>query len=46
MSKGHGYHGKILRDDLTRGGIQVEEPGDAVFRRCLGGGRRRKGIGA
>ena len=45
MSKGDGYHGKMLRGDLTRGDIQVEEPGDAVFRRYLGGGRRRKGVG-
>ena len=45
MSKGDGYHGKMLRVDLTRGDIQVEEPGDAVFRRYLGGGRRRKGVG-
>lgn len=38
MSKGYGYHGKILRVDLTQGDIQVEEPGDAVYRRYLGGG--------
>ncbi len=38
MSKGHGYHGKILRVDLTSGAIRVEEPGDAVYRRYLGGG--------
>ena len=38
MSKGHGYHGKILRVDLTLSDIQVEAPGDSVFRRYLGGG--------
>ena len=38
MSKGQGYHGKILRVDLTQGKITVEEPGDEVYRRFLGGG--------
>jgi aldehyde:ferredoxin oxidoreductase len=38
MSKGHGYHGKILRVDLTQGTISTEEPGDAVYRHYLGGG--------
>ena len=38
MSKGQGYHGKILRVDLTAGQISVEEPDDAVYRKYLGGG--------
>ena len=38
MSKGQGYHGRILRVDLTSGNIEVEEPGDAVYRRYMGGG--------
>ncbi len=38
MSKGQGYHGKILRVDLTNARISVEEPSDAVYRRYLGGG--------
>jgi aldehyde:ferredoxin oxidoreductase len=38
MSKGNGYHGKILRVDLSAGKITTEEPADAVYRRFLGGG--------
>ena len=38
MSKGQGYHGRILRVDLTEGKISVEEPSDAVYRRYMGGG--------
>ncbi|MDH4246796.1 MAG: aldehyde ferredoxin oxidoreductase family protein [Deltaproteobacteria bacterium] len=38
MSKGMGYHGKILRVDLTSGKITVEEPGDEIYRRYMGGG--------
>jgi aldehyde:ferredoxin oxidoreductase len=38
MSKGKGYHGKIIRVDLTRAAISIEEPEDAVYRRYLGGG--------
>jgi aldehyde:ferredoxin oxidoreductase len=38
MSKGNGYHGKVLRVDLTAGEISVDEPGDAVYRRYIGGG--------
>ncbi len=38
MSKGQGYHGKILRVDLSQGSIAVEEPGDQIYRRYLGGG--------
>ena len=38
----NGYNGKILRVDLTTGNIGVDEPGEAVYRRYLGGG----GLGA
>ena len=38
MSKGNGYHGKILRVNLTDGAITVEEPKDIVYRRYMGGG--------
>ena len=34
----YGYHGKILRVDLTAGKTSVEEPGEAVYRWHLGGG--------
>lgn len=37
-----GCNGKILRVDLTAGKIGVETPGEAVYRRYLGGG----GLGA
>lgn len=37
-----GYRGRILRVDLTRGSTTVEEPGEAIYRRYLGGG----GLGA
>jgi aldehyde:ferredoxin oxidoreductase len=33
----HGYHGKILHVDLTTGEFQVEEPGEAFYRKYLGG---------
>ena len=33
----HGYHGKILHVDLTKGKFQVEEPGEAFYRKYLGG---------
>jgi len=33
----HGYHGKILHVDLTKGKFQVEEPDEAFYRRYLGG---------
>ena len=33
----HGYHGKILHVDLTNGKFQVEEPGEAFYRKYLGG---------
>jgi aldehyde:ferredoxin oxidoreductase len=33
----YGYNGKILHVDLTTGNLQVEEPGEAFFRRYLGG---------
>ncbi|HAM45898.1 MAG TPA: hypothetical protein DCM67_12880, partial [Propionibacteriaceae bacterium] len=32
-----GVAGKILRIDLTSGRITVEEPGEAFYRRYLGG---------
>ena len=38
MSKGKGYHGKIIRVDLTAGNITIEEPEDAIYRRYMGGG--------
>lgn len=38
MSKGLGYHGKILRVNLTTGEIKTEEPEDAVYRTYMGGG--------
>lgn len=38
----NGYNGKILRVDLTRGAISVDEPEEATYRRYLGGG----GLGA
>ena len=34
----HGYHGRILRVDLTGGTTTVEEPGEALYRAHLGGG--------
>ena len=34
----HGYTGKILRVDLTNRNVSVEEPGEAIYRRYLGGG--------
>lgn len=33
----HGYHGKILHVDLTKGKFQVEEPDLAFYRKYLGG---------
>ena len=33
----HGYHGKILHVDLTKGKFEVEEPGEAFYRKYLGG---------
>lgn len=33
----YGYNGKILRVDLTRGGLSVEEPGEAFYRKYMGG---------
>jgi aldehyde:ferredoxin oxidoreductase len=36
MSKG--YNGKILRVDLTTGGMQVEEPSEVIYRTYMGGG--------
>lgn len=33
----NGYTGKILRVDLTRGTIEVEEPPEALYRKYLGG---------
>ncbi|MBM4457067.1 MAG: aldehyde ferredoxin oxidoreductase family protein [Chloroflexi bacterium] len=38
----HGYHGKILHVDLTAGALTVEEPGEAIYRKYLGG----TGLGA
>ncbi|MCL7455112.1 MAG: aldehyde ferredoxin oxidoreductase, partial [Anaerolineae bacterium] len=32
-----GYHGRILRVDLTEGQISVERPADVFYRRYLGG---------
>ncbi len=33
----YGYHGKILHVDLTTGQLEVEEPGEAFYRKYLGG---------
>ena len=33
-----GYHGKILRVDLSSGKLAAEEVDTAVYRRYLGGG--------
>ncbi len=33
----HGYNGKILHVDLTSGKFRVEEPGDAFYRKYMGG---------
>jgi aldehyde:ferredoxin oxidoreductase len=33
----HGYNGKILRVDLTTSQLSVEEPGEAFFRKYMGG---------
>lgn len=33
----HGYTGRILRVDLSRGAIEVEEPGEPFYRRYWGG---------
>jgi aldehyde:ferredoxin oxidoreductase len=33
----HGYHGRILHVDLTRGQIEVEQPGEAFYRAYAGG---------
>jgi aldehyde:ferredoxin oxidoreductase len=33
----HGYNGKILHVDLTKGDISVEEPGEAFYRKYMGG---------
>jgi aldehyde:ferredoxin oxidoreductase len=33
----YGYNGKILHVDLTAGKLEVEEPGEAFFRRYMGG---------
>ena len=33
----YGYWGRVLRVDLSEGRIWVEEPGDEVYRSCLGG---------
>ncbi len=33
----YGYNGKILHVDLTTGELDVEEPGEAFFRRYMGG---------
>ncbi|NOZ22778.1 MAG: aldehyde ferredoxin oxidoreductase family protein [Planctomycetes bacterium] len=32
-----GYHNKILRADLTEGKTSIEEPGDLVYRKYMGG---------
>ena len=32
-----GYHGKILHINLTTGHFEVEEPGEAFYRKYLGG---------
>jgi len=33
----HGYHGRILRLDLSSGDKEIEEPGEIFYRRHLGG---------
>ena len=33
----YGYNGKILHVDLTRGALEVEEPGETFYRMYLGG---------
>ena len=33
----HGYHGKVLHVDLTKGKFHVEEPDEAFYRKYLGG---------
>jgi aldehyde:ferredoxin oxidoreductase len=33
----YGYNGKILRVDLTRGHLSVEEPGEEFYRKYMGG---------
>ncbi len=33
----YGYNGKILHVDLTKGSLTIEEPGDAFYRKYLGG---------
>src|SRR5512144_974011 len=33
----HGYNGKILHVDLTKGNLTVEEPNEAFYRKYLGG---------
>ena len=33
----NGYNGKILHVDLTTGTLTVEEPGEAFYRKYLGG---------
>lgn len=33
----HGYNGKILHVDLTNGQFDVEEPGEAFYRKYMGG---------
>jgi len=33
----HGYNGKIMHVDLTSGHISVEEPGEAFYRKYMGG---------
>lgn len=33
----YGYNGKILHVDLTKGSLQVEEPGEEFFRKYMGG---------
>ncbi|MGW8225874.1 MAG: aldehyde ferredoxin oxidoreductase N-terminal domain-containing protein, partial [Anaerolineales bacterium] len=33
----HGYNGKILHVDLTNGLLDVEEPGEAFYRKYMGG---------
>ena len=33
----YGYNGKILHVDLTTGQLEVEEPGEAFYRKYMGG---------
>ncbi len=33
----YGYNGKILRVDLSRGAISVDEPGEDFYRHYIGG---------